>query len=212
MATDNHAMLAVARAKRDAARVRSDEANKAVEAAASLVAQAENELERFNGLQDDIARYRASAIKRGEPASSLSDDLISRKEGREKAGSGLDEARAAYALLATELEAAKAELTRAEAVVANAAEAILHEEANALLADLKSARSTVVDLEDRLYALGCIWVRTPGEPRPKPFPLPPGLLSALQNGARPYPPTTVPRPDDPDQRKWAKHYQTLCDG
>ena len=209
METDNHAKLAAARAKRDAVRARCEEANKAADAAVSLVSQAEAELARFDGLQDEIAQYRANAIKRGKPASSLSDELVSRKEGREEASSGLDEARAAHALLATELEAAKAELTRAGAVVANAAEAILHEEANALLADLKGARAAVVDLEDRLFALGCIWVQVPGEPRPKPFPLPPGLLSTLQNGARPYAPITVPQPSDPHQRNWAQRYKAL---
>jgi hypothetical protein len=169
------AQAVVARRQAEAA-VKS--ASEACDRAGRMVAAAQDKAAEFAALDEEIDRHRAELIKCGIEDIHLSPELRDKVRGRNAAREKIADAQSVQQLLADELAAKEVALADAKTRAAEAAAAILIEEAERLGTDLEIAWQTVWRLVDELHGLGSIWAPQNGTVRP--LALPPNVVALLQ--------------------------------
>jgi hypothetical protein len=206
--------LRAAIAARDAATEVEANAVRAVVRAKQMLDDAEQTYSMLANVDDDIAKHHAGEIRRwaangGEkPTGELPRLLASRKDFKAEAETKLAAARSAHELLKQELMAAVARMSSEKASVRRAAVAVLAEEADPIIDQLRQARRMVWALEDKLKSLSAVRF-TESDGRSVLIRLPAATFAALNETAPPQLAGNVPQPYTIARERWEKYLDAL---
>jgi predicted RNase H-like nuclease (RuvC/YqgF family) len=128
----------------------------AMRRAEKMAQDAQAELAKYRGLDTEIVQWRVRQVKQGADTKTLPVALKTRVEAKRTATEELEQAQSTQEALGEELEAAKARLQPAQAVIQKAAIALLHHEADSLAQELMKLNSRSYELRQKLEGLAAM--------------------------------------------------------